>query len=237
MDLLPIQLGIARPAPKKRKVGGSPSSGNAPPQDMNKAEKQKIFERDDHTCRCCGFRSIKFQDVHFIDHDKTNRADNNLATVCTFCHQCFNLQDVNQQKSGALLWLPEIPQYQLNHIARSIYIARISQGGIAEVARKTLDTLMARRLEVQSRLSTDDPNILAMVLGDYLPYGHYAARDERLKGVRLFPLERRIKREKGGMEFNQFPQMLAYWRSKDGPYGGKVPQKWVSLYQNMKHAA
>ena len=138
--------------------------------------------------------------------------------------------------SGALIWLPEIPQYRLSHIARAIYVARISQGPASEAAREVLDILMERREEVKKRIHTDDPYILATVLQDYLGPKHYYARKKKLDGIRLFPLDRRIIKE-ADLEFNQFPQILAYWRSKNGPFGGKVPQKWISIYQKAIRAA
>jgi intracellular multiplication protein IcmJ len=61
-------------------------------------------------------------------------------------------------------------------------------------------------------------------------------REKKLEGIRLFPLDRRIIKE-GDLEFNQFPQILAYWRSKDGPFGGKVPNKWKNFYAEISQAA
>lgn len=228
MALRPIQLGIARPDPKKQ------SGNSTSEQTISKDLKKKIFARDNHTCAYCGFVSQKFQDIHHLDSDLNNIAEDNLITACTFCHQCFNLQDVQEMRSGVLIWCPEIPQADLNHIARAIYVARISQGGIAEVARKALDILMARKDDAKKRITTDDPFILSMILSDYLPYKHYHHRHQRLDGLRLFPLDRRIKNE-SGLEFNQFPQILAYWRSKAGPFGGKTPQTWVNIYQEIAH--
>ena len=139
-------------------------------------------------------------------------------------------------KSGVLLWIPEIDQADLHHIARAIYVARISQGPISDAARRSLDALMQRREVLRNRIGTDDPYILATVLKDYLTDSHYANRENKIEGVRLFPLDRRIIKE-SDLEFNQFPQILAYWRSKDGPFGGKVPQKWFDVYHSIQSAA
>lgn len=242
MGLVPLSLGIARPEPvgkgsrgsKPKKHGtGSPSGpvfrlGQALPKPLQ----TKIFERDKFTCRCCGFKSQKYQDIHFLNNDRRDLSEDNLVTACIFCIQCFNLDAVGKMRSGVLLWLPEIEQRALSNIARAIYVARVSQGPMAETARQMLDELMKRRLEAKARLKTDDPQILATILKDYLSYGSYRKRDEKLKGIRLFPLDRRIRSE-DGIEFNQFPQILAYWRSKDGPFGGKTPQKWPLIYQNI----
>lgn len=241
MHYLPIVLGIARPdAPK---ASGRPQQGRASgpsrargpyvlPQDV----KNRILTRDDFTCRYCGFKSKKYQEVHARNHDFFDHAEDNLVTACIFCQQCFNLQAVSAMKSGMLVWLPEIEQASLNHMVRAIYVARISQGPVAEAARAAHDALIARREEAKKRLSTDDPASLAVVLRDYLGPKEYQARAGKLEGIRLFPLDRRIIKETD-LEFNQFPQILAYWRSKDGPFGGKPPQQWVGYYQELIRAA
>lgn len=159
----------------------------------------------------------------------------NMATVCIFCHQCFGIDQVSTMRSGVLVWLPEITQGDLHHIARALYVARISQGPMADAARRSLDVLMGRREEIRTRLGTDDPFVLSTVLKDYISSHAYEMRVKKLEGVRLFPLDRRIIKE-ADLEFNQFPQILAYWRSKDGPFGGQVPRQWVGLYKDIMGA-
>ncbi len=198
--------------------------------------KQKILTRDNDTCQCCGFQAKKYQEVLFLNGDASDLSEENMKTVCIFCHQCFNLDKIHIMKSGVLLWIPEISQADLHHIARAIYVARISQGPISDAARRSLDALMQRREVLRNRIGTDDPYILATVLKDYLTDSHYRNRESKIEGVRLFPLDRRIIKE-ADLEFNQFPQILAYWRSKDGPFGGKVPQKWFDVYHSIQKAA
>jgi len=228
MKLLPITLGIVR------------SSGSA--QNAEKAAQQlqeirpRILERDDHTCQFCGFRSHKYQEVHFLNSNPEDLRPDNMVTACIYCHQCFDLEKASVMNSGVLVWLPEIKQADLNHIARAIYVARISQGTMADAARSALETIMGRREDAKARLATDDPFFLATVMRDFLGPKHYAARQEKLDGVRLFPLDRRNISE-GELKFNQFPQILAYWRSKDGPFGGKPPNQWKTLYAKIKAAA
>lgn len=235
MSAYPITLSIAQ----KSRDAQIPSAA-APTQggdfSLSSAIRQKILERDSHTCKLCGFKSQKYQDIHFIDGDTNNLQMDNMATACIYCHQCFDLEKVAQMRSGVLIWLPEIEQKDLNHIARAIYVARISQGSMAETAKKALETLMGRREEAKIRLKTDDPEILALVMRDFLGARHYAMRDKKLEGVRLFPLDRRIIKE-GDLEFNQFPQILAYWRSKDGPFGGKVPNQWKNFYAQLNEVS
>lgn len=220
-----ITLGIARKA-------GSASSSNK--GGTASAEiRQKILERDDHTCCFCGFKSAKYQEIHYLNgNDEDHRADN-MATSCIFCHQCFDLEKASQMNSGVLVWMPEIEQAELSHIARAIYVARISQGTMADSARGALDSIMARREDAKTRIATDDPFILASVMRDFLGPKHYSMRGGKLEGIRLFPLDRRNISE-GDLKFNQFPQILAYWRSKDGPFGAKIPNQWKTIYAKAK---
>ncbi|MCB1783056.1 MAG: type IVB secretion system protein IcmJDotN [Alphaproteobacteria bacterium] len=240
MDRVSISLGISRSlgnAKKKKSGAGQPGSTSSDGSDgFLKELRQKIFERDDHTCRCCDFKAKKYQELLHLNGDVQDFSEDNLATACIFCHQCFHLDLVSTMRSGVLLWLPEIEQTDLNHIARAVYVARISQGPMAESARTSLDALMKRREVVRSRIGTDDPYILSMVLKDYLSDSHYSGRGDKLDGIRLFPLDRRIIKE-ADLEFNQFPQILAYWRSKDGPFGGKPPQQWFNVYHQIQSAA
>lgn len=225
MKLLPITLGIAR-------IGGTQNLSEA----VDNETRQKVFQRDDNTCRYCGFKSEKYQDVHFINNNPKDTHFDNMATSCIFCHQCFNLKKVSDMKSGVLIWMPEMSQADLHHVARAIYVARISQGSMADTAKKALDVIRERREHAKDRLNTDDPYILASVMEDFLLPKHYANRGKKLDGIKLFPLDRRIIKE-GDLEFNQFPQILAYWRSKNGPFGGKIPNQWKNLYAQIQSAA
>jgi len=229
MKNLKVNLGIARPTgnPRLVKVPGDGSVATSLTPELRKS----IYERDDQTCQCCGFQADKYQDIHFLDHNPKNLAPDNLETMCIFCHQCFNLEQATAMRSGVLIWLPEVSQIDLHHIMRAVYVARISQGPMAEAARVTLDVLMGRREEARRRIQTDDPYVLSVVLKDFLTGKYYAERDEKLSGIRLLPLDRRLIKE-SDLEFNQFPQILAYWRSKDGPFGGRAPTLWTNLYKN-----
>ncbi len=212
------------------KKAGRPSGSAVkdPPQDI----KDKVLKRDRNTCRFCGFTSEKYQEILNLTHNYADTRTQNLATACIFCAQCFHLEKVSVMRSGVLIWLPEITQASLNHIARAIYVARISQGAVADTARTVLEQLMGRREEAKKRLDTDDPFILSSVLRDYLTDEQYDLRKKRLAGVRLFPLDRRIIKE-GDLEFNQFPQILAFWRSKNGPFADNPPNKWIETYYDL----
>lgn len=195
--------------------------------------KAKTLERDDNTCRYCGFHSRKYQEVNYAGKTGKAAGPDDYATACTFCHQCFHMERVDRMQSGAVIWLPEIGQAALHHLCRAIYVARISQGPMADAARDAMEALLARKEEAKNRLGTDSPKILATVLQDFLEVSEYKARMSKLKGFRLLPLDRRIIKE-GDLEFNQFPQILAYWRSKDGPFGDLPPRRWVKTFYDLK---
>jgi len=237
-NFLPIPLSLSADAFQTNKRQGNDGMVVAPSSfdpNANEETRKKIFERDNHQCQYCGFESQKFHLVHVKDGNLKNTADDNLTTSCIFCHQCFHLDKISTMKSGTLIWMPELTQAQVHHMARSIYVARITQGPMAEIARSTLEMVMKRREEAMERIKTDDPNILSIVLKDYLTKAHYDQRLEKLDGIRLFPLDRRTIKE-GDLEFNQFPQILAYWRSKDGPFAALNPNDWIKQYTDLRAA-
>ncbi|MDD9900573.1 MAG: type IV secretion protein DotN [Alphaproteobacteria bacterium] len=203
--------------------------------DLPDSLRDSVLERDKYTCRYCGFLSRKYQEVHFTGKADAKVSAEGCATACIFCVQCFQLDRVDRMQSGAVIWLPEIGQAALSHICRAIYVARISQGPMADAARDALETLLARKEEARSRLGTDSARILATVLQDFFEGKEYKNRAGRLKGFRILPLDRRIIRE-GDLEFNQFPQILAYWRSKDGPFGAHPPRTWIKMFYETRAA-
>ncbi len=219
-------------------IGSLSDAGHFLSADIHKASdelKNQVLSRDDHTCRYCGFQARKYQEVNFIGKKTEPKADN-YATACSFCFQCFHLERIDRMQSGAVIWLPEIGQASLNHICRAIYVARISRGPMADAARDAMEALLARKAEAVSRLGTDSPRVLATVLQDFLEVEEYKGRLDKMKGFRILPLDRRIIKE-GDLEFNQFPQVLAFWRSKEGPFGDMPPRKWVELFYDAREKA
>lgn len=220
VKITPVILGVSR------------ASDFSPAGSVSAEVRQAVFERDDHTCQYCGFRALKYQEVQSLSGDAAENYPDKLATACIFCHQCFNLDRVGQMRSGVLIWLPEISQVDLHHIARAVYVARVSQVPASEASKRILEILMRRREEVKRRLGSEDPQLLSLIFREYLTERQYGLRSKKLEGIRLFPLDRRIIRE-ADLEFNQFPQILAYWRSKDGPFGSRMPQQWLDMHRTI----
>jgi intracellular multiplication protein IcmJ len=223
MKAYPITLGVARPQ------WGPVSTKRAVGQISDDAVTH-VFNRDEHTCQCCGFRSEKYQKILHLNGDSRDFSGDNVLTTCVFCHQCFHLEDVAKMGSGMLVWLPEIEQADLHHMMRAIYVGRVAQGPLAEAARNAYETLLKRGEDTKKRLGSTDPAALAMVMRDFLTPQQYAQVQKKLDGIRLLPLDRRMVVD-GTLEFNQFPQILAYWRSRNGPFA-KIPvQDWATLFQ------
>lgn len=197
------------------------------------AVKRSVWHRDGHVCRFCGFHAMRYLEAVVLGGNA--RDVDHMLTACQFCHQCFNLPEVVTMRSGVLLWLPELTQHDLHHVAREIYLARITQRS-EPWARKMFDALMARREPARERLGTDDPKVLAQRLASKDPAEVPALDSEHLGGIRLLPLDRRILRE-DDLEFNQFPQVLAYWRSRNGPYHGEREFPWITMLEQVLAAA
>lgn len=198
--------------------------------DLERA-RNKVLLRDENVCQCCGFKSNKYQQVLFLDGDERNVSDQNCLTTCSFCHQCFDLSQIQEYQSGMLIWLPEIGQAALHHIMRALYIARVTQGPLAAAAKSLIDQFYARADDVKKRLGSSDPSALAMVMQDFLSHKQYEKASEQLRGVRLLPLDRRMVADKEDpkIKVNEFAAMLSYWRGKEGPFADFKATEWPAL--------
>jgi intracellular multiplication protein IcmJ len=222
LSLLPLSLGTGR----KVGAGGTVSKNRS----KLRSEMEKALWRDDHTCRCCGFRSLKYQRV--IHADPAQDADDSFITVCLFCEACFALDKTGMAGTGMLIWLPEISQVELHHIMRAVYAVRGSDHPLAEKASRVFDVLTARRTEAKKRLGSDDPLLLATVLVESLTDAEYAQRTTKLEGIRLLPMDRWFARGRTG-DVNRFPDIVRYWRSSEGPFGQLQPEAWGPLFDSV----
>jgi intracellular multiplication protein IcmJ len=153
----------------------------------------------------------------WIDGDPFNI--DKAVTACTFCEQVIRADLVPIQRSGLLIWLPEVSQPELNRLMYTVYAARISLGELATRARELLKRIVSRRTVAEERFGSDDPVVLVKRLHEEKRAGapaEFSMQSATESGLRLMPFDRKIVHE-GNLEFNQFPQMLAFWRSKDGP--------------------
>lgn len=89
--------------------------------------RDKIFTRDDYTCRYCGFQSKQYQEVVNFDQNYENNKLDNLITACQFCAQCFFLDSVglDGRSGGTVIYLPEVNQTDLNHFCRALFCSML----------------------------------------------------------------------------------------------------------------
>ena len=211
MSFLPLTLGVGS-------LPGAGSGGLKPP---SKSETEKILKRDDFTCRFCGFRAVQYQRI--VQFEKQ------FVTACSFCEQVIALDRAGMMGTAVLIWLPEITQAELHHVARAIYVARADEGSeMAEIATRALDAIMTRRADAKKRLGSDDPMLLATVMHENLTEAERAAAVTKLEGIRLMPLEKHMVRSAQG-DINGFPRIVKFWRSPQGPFAELPATDWPSL--------
>jgi hypothetical protein len=101
---------------------------------------------------------------------------------------------------------------------------------MAKVATRALDALMARRADAKKRLGSDDPLLLATVMHENLTAEECKLAALKLEGIRVLPLEKNMARGPAG-DVNQFPQMVKYWLSPQGPYAKLPVEQWMDLFK------
>ncbi len=170
-----------------------------------------VQRRDFYTCQFCGFISEKYQCC--IGPGSEHPDD--LMTVCPFCEQVLNVELVGQQKSGTLIHLPDVSQASINRWMPEVYAAGVGRGQHRERAKDLLKRLLKRSKFVKARTGFKTADQLVQALRE-TQEPDALAQDVITKGLRVLPLDKRIRRS-GEIEYNQFPQILAYWRSAGGP--------------------
>lgn len=155
--------------------------------------------------------------------------------ACSFCEQARELERAGLMGGGILIWLPEITQAELHHIARAIYIAKAEGGEMAAAATRAMDALTARRTDAKKRIGSDDPLLLATVMRENLTASECKASAAKLDGIRLLPLDKYTVR-KNGNDINGFPQMLKFWRSSNGPFAKIPTSEWNDMFAHAASA-
>lgn len=206
--------------------------------------RKKALDRDNHTCRFCGFRHVKWQEVHHANDDHADNRLENLVTACPFCHMVQHIGLAGRNQEAVLAWIPEIPQDRLHHIVRTALVAQRSAtviGGDAraqsslvrtyrqasDAAKSAMAALRAREVEAERRLGSSDPLEIgnAMLL---LPDEVYSKRADYLSGIRLLPLGRRQQGSDDVMT-----KMIDSWTDPGGPYATLKPNSWLGLMRSV----
>lgn len=165
--------------------------------------KQKVHERDNYTCRYCGFFAKEYQEVINIDGNYKNNRPDNLATACCFCAQCFFLDAVGLESNtgGNLAYIPEITQADLNNFCRVLYCSLDKESAYKGKLQAVYLSLKDRSKDVINCFGPDssDPRIFGQGLLD-------AALDQEelqhsvMQHIRLLPSKR------------AFAPQIDYWK-------------------------
>jgi len=91
---------------------------------------------------------------------------------------------------------------------------------------------MGRRGEAKKRLGSDDPLLLATVLHESLSPAEAKKAIPKLDGIRLMPFDKHVVRGAKG-DVNQFPNLVKYWRSSEGPFAQFPPENWPEMFERV----
>ncbi|MAZ44763.1 MAG: HNH endonuclease [Legionellales bacterium] len=168
-----------------------------------KKRRVQILQRDENTCRYCGFHSDKYQEVVNIDHDYKNNTMENMATACVFCAQCFFLDSLtlDNNSGGTIIYLPEFSQADLNHFCRILFSALDKESAYKSKLQSAFLSLKDRSAPVENCFGPESscPQVFGQGLIDaYLD-------DEQLnhpllQNLRLLPAR------------NMFNKQIQYWK-------------------------
>lgn len=160
--------------------------------------RDKVFERDQHTCQFCGFQAREYQDVVNVDGNYRNNRLNNMVTACCFCAQCFFIEAVGQAGfgGGKLIYLPEMTQVELNSLCHVLFCAMTNGTSYRETAQDVYRSLKFRAQPVEDKYGpgTSNPNLFGQMLLEYEGTEKGKA-EEILKNFRLLPSYARFKKE------------------------------------------
>ena len=151
-ELLPITLS-ARRGNWQRFTGRKLNKAFLPVRD-------RVLERDDHTCRYCGFQDNQYQEIVNVDQDYAHNTFNNMVTACQFCAQCFFLDSVglDGKSGGILIHLPEISQADLNHFCRTLFCSMLRDAPYKGKLQSAYLSLQDRSKPIEDIFGPDSQN-------------------------------------------------------------------------------
>jgi intracellular multiplication protein IcmJ len=167
------------------------------------ALKKRILQRDNYTCRFCGFYAKEFQEVVNIDQNYKNNTINNLATCCCFCAQCFFLDAVgfDGNSGGVIIHLPEINQADLNNFCRVLFCSMDKESAYKGKLQSVYMSFKDRSKEIVNCYGPDssDPRVFGQGLLDAALSKEQMQHDV-LKHIRLLPSKK------------SFATQIDYWK-------------------------
>lgn len=160
--------------------------------------KQKILARDQDTCRFCGFKSQKYQEVVNIDQNYTNNVPTNLITACSLCAQCFFLDGIGTDATmgGGIIHLPEINQADLNNFCRVLFCSMDKDTPYKNKLQAIYLSLKDRGKQIEECFGPEsqDPKIFGQGLID-THLSETELKHPLLREVRLLPTKKIFKEQ------------------------------------------
>lgn len=182
-----------------------------------KEARPKVLARDGNACKYCGFKAQKWQEIHHLDDDHANNNLSNLVTACPFCHQCFHLGLAGSTAGGMLIWLPEISQVNLNHLARALFVAmRDDKSKMYAAASGLYMSLESRGVFMEQHFAAGaaNPGVLGQAFLK-MKKEDYEKRESFLKNIRLLP------------QRSRFEPQIKYWA--ETVFRDLPPESWDRL--------
>lgn len=175
-----------------------------------------VLEEAEHRCAFCAFQSLKFTEVHHLDGDHRNNSRSNLVPACRLCHLTQHLGFVGVH-GGAHLILSDEPQDAINHIVRSLWVAKYgSDTALKQQATAMLETLPGFSEQVETRYGYSSPLQLANELAGQTDK-KYNDRAKYLSGIRIIFSEK------------LFHDQIRYWVSET--YKPFSTKDWGRIYE------
>lgn len=157
--------------------------------------KNKVLERDQHTCQYCGFQAMQHQEVVNLDQDYRNNRMSNLITACVFCTQsCFLDVAGLSYGGGKLVYLPDMTQAELNSFCHVIFCAMMNRTSYLNSAQTVYRNLRLQSQFIEKKFgaSTSSPGTFCRLVLNQKQFD-----DERLKeifkDIRLLPSYAKFK--------------------------------------------
>lgn len=151
----------------------------------------RVFERDEYTCQYCGFCATANMEVINTDGNYRNNHLSNLTTACHFCAQCFFLDGVGKGDygGGVMIYLPEMPQNELNAFCHVLFAMILGGGRIAADAKAVYRNLRLRTQYVEKELGKglSNPSTYGQLLIDSGLEKKEQLHDALMRKIRILP--------------------------------------------------
>ncbi|MBF12855.1 MAG: hypothetical protein CMF46_00605 [Legionellales bacterium] len=153
--------------------------------------KKTILERDNYTCRYCGFCSDQLQEVVNINGNYRDMRSDNLATCCPVCTPChfINVSGFGSLGSGKVIYFPSMTQNQTSALCHVLLCAIHNSTPIADKARNLYNQLEQKANIVENSINKgfSNPARIGQSIIDCQIKDKDALSTKLLKNLRLIP--------------------------------------------------